>query len=129
MVWVDSFQFVLYLLGGVIVIVHIFSQADVIPAGFIADLLHDGKLNIFRFGGDLSTNPWLFWSAFIGGIFLSFASHGADYMMVQRTLTCKDLQSAKKAMIGSGFFCISAVYTFPPCWFADLRFFGWNGIA
>ena len=103
-VWVDSFQFVLYLLGGVIVIVHIFSQADVIPTGFIADLLHDGKLNIFRFDGDLATNPWLFWSAFIGGIFLSFASHGADYMMVQRTLTCKNLKSAKKAMIGSGIF-------------------------
>ena len=49
-VWVDSFFNCFILTGGVIVIVHIFSQADVIPAGFIADLLHDGKLNIFRFG-------------------------------------------------------------------------------
>ena len=35
---------------------------------------------------------------------LSFASHGADYMMVQRILATKDISSAKKAMIGSGIF-------------------------
>lgn len=103
-VWVDSFQFILYLSGALIVILHVFSQPDVIPAGFISDLMHEGKLSIFRFGGNIATNPWLFGSAFIGGIFLSFASHGADYMMVQRTLTCSNLQSARKAMIGSGFF-------------------------
>ena len=43
-------------------------------------------------------------SAFIGGALLSFASHGADYMMVQRVLTCKNLKSARMAMIGSGIF-------------------------
>ncbi len=103
-VWVDSFQFLLYLSGALIVILHIFSQPGAIPSGFISDLIHEGKISIFRFGSDIFTNPWLFWPAFIGGIFLSFASHGADYMMVQRTLTCADLRSAKKAMIGSGFF-------------------------
>jgi Na+/proline symporter len=35
---------------------------------------------------------------------LSFSSHGADYMMVQRVLGTKDLESGRKAMIGSGFF-------------------------
>ena len=35
---------------------------------------------------------------------LSLASHGADYMMVQRILSIKTLKSAKKAMIGSGIF-------------------------
>lgn len=103
-IWVDSFQFILYLSGACIVILHIFSQPDAIPTGYIADLMHEGKISIFRFGSDIFTNPWLFWPAFIGGIFLSFASHGADYMMVQRTLTCSSLKSARKAMIGSGFF-------------------------
>ena len=45
-----------------------------------------------------------FYSAVIGGTIFSFASHGTDYMMVQRCLSCKDLKSAKKAMIGSGIF-------------------------
>jgi Na+/proline symporter len=35
---------------------------------------------------------------------LSFASHGADYMMVQRVLSCRDLRSAQKAIVGSGIF-------------------------
>ena len=35
---------------------------------------------------------------------LSLASHGADYMMVQRVLATKDISAAKKAMIGSGIF-------------------------
>ena len=46
----------------------------------------------------------MFPSALFGGILLSFASHGADYMMVQRVLGCRNLKSAQKAMIGSGFF-------------------------
>ena len=45
-----------------------------------------------------------FLSAFIGGTVFSFASHGTDYMMVQRSLSCKDLKSAQKSMIGSGIF-------------------------
>ena len=49
-------------------------------------------------------DAWFFGSAFLGGILLSFASHGADYMMVQRVLVCSNLSSARKAMIGSGFF-------------------------
>ena len=40
----------------------------------------------------------MFISAFIGGIMLSFASHGADYMMVQRVLATKNVRSAQKAM-------------------------------
>lgn len=100
--WVDSFQFVLYLAGGAIVIFYIlnstgFSGWDV--------LLESGKIRIFRFTtDDMFYDAWFFGSAFLGGALLSFASHGADYMMVQRVLTCGNLSSAKKAMIGSGFF-------------------------
>ncbi|HNV46442.1 MAG TPA: sodium:solute symporter [Spirochaetota bacterium] len=41
-------------------------------------------------------------SGLVGGAFLSFASHGTDHLIVQRALICRDLPSAKKAMIGSG---------------------------
>ena len=60
------------------------------------------KINMIDFTGNLFTKPFMFISAFIGGTMLSFASHGADYMMVQRILSIKNLESAKKAMIGSG---------------------------
>jgi len=64
------------------------------------------KLKTFQFDGILINNPWMFISAFIGGTMLSFASHGADYMMVQRILATNNLSSARKAMIGSGFFVL-----------------------
>ena len=100
--WVDSFQFVLYLAGGAIVIFFILNSAQF--SGW-EPLLEAGKMQIFRFTTDnMFKDAWFFGSAFFGGILLSFASHGADYMMVQRVLTCGNLSSARKAMIGSGFF-------------------------
>ena len=100
--WVDSFQFVLYLAGGAIVIFFILNSAEF--SGW-EPLIDAGKTQIFRFTTDnMFTDAWFFGSAFLGGILLSFASHGADYMMVQRVLTCGNLNSARKAMIGSGFF-------------------------
>ncbi len=41
-------------------------------------------------------------SGVIGGAVLSFASHGTDHLIVQRILACRDLPSARKAMIWSG---------------------------
>ena len=100
--WVDTFQFVLYLVGGIIVIVFILHSAHF--SGW-EPLVEAGKTRIFRFTTDnMFTDAWFFGSAFFGGVLLSFASHGADYMMVQRVLTCGNLSSARKAMIGSGFF-------------------------
>ena len=100
--WVDSFQFVLYLAGGAIVIYFILNSVEF--SGW-EPLLEAGKTRIFRFTTDnMFKDAWFFGSAFLGGILLSFASHGADYMMVQRVLTCGNLSSARKAMIGSGFF-------------------------
>ena len=58
---------------------------------------------MFEFSGNPIGNSYHFLSALIGGIFLSLASHGIDHMMVQRVLTTKNLRSAQKAMIGSGF--------------------------
>jgi SSS family transporter len=103
-VWVDSFQFVLYLGGGLVAIFYILAHSDIGFGTMISQLNAQGKLDIVRWGWDLFSEPWLFFSAVIGGMLLSFASHGADYMMVQRVLSCRDLSSAKKAIIGSGFF-------------------------
>jgi len=121
-VWVDSFQFVLYILGGLISIVFILQALDQPTAEIFSNLWQEGKLVIFRWDWDLLNQPYAFFSALLGGAFLSFASHGADYMMVQRVLGTKNLASARKAMIGSGLFVFfqfavflmagSLIYTF-----------------
>ncbi len=103
-VWVDSFQFILYLFGGIVSICFILFQTDLSVGSVFIDLANNHKLDVFQFSWNLFSDPFSFLSALIGGAFLSFASHGADHMMVQRVLGTKDLPSAKKAMIGSGFF-------------------------
>lgn len=103
-VWVDSFQFVLYIGGGLIAIGYILMHSDASLGTMLAQLNDQGKLDVVRWGWDLFSNPWLFLSAVFGGMLLSFASHGADYMMVQRILSVRDLAGARKAMVGSGIF-------------------------
>ncbi|NTV92074.1 MAG: sodium:solute symporter [Chlorobiaceae bacterium] len=103
-VWLDSIQFILYLLGGIITIVFILNRLDMPFPEVIASLASAGKLHVFNFGSNPFINPMMFWSAFIGGVFLSLSSHGVDYMMVQRVLGCSDLGAARKALVGSGVF-------------------------
>ena len=103
-IWLESFQFALYLLGGILSIVFLINSIDKSLPDILVLLEKSGKLNIINKDTHIFTNPLAFFSAFIGGILLSLSSHGVDYMMVQRVLGCKNLGSAKKAMIGSGFF-------------------------
>ncbi len=77
---------------------------DIRNGEIFSTLYSANKLTFLNFTGDLFTDPYLFITAVIGGTFLSFSSHGADYMMVQRVLGTRDLVSGRKAMIGSGFF-------------------------
>ncbi len=103
-VWIDSFQFFLYLSGGIISIIFVLANTDVSIFHIINELDSQNKFQIFNINWNLFSNPFAFVSAFIGGTLLSFASHGADYMMVQRVLGTKNLSSARKAMVGSGIF-------------------------
>lgn len=104
-VWIDSFQFVLYLVGGLISIFYILFNMAPSASEAISELNQLGKLDFLSFGTEnFLKDPWFMLSAVVGGMFLSFASHGADYMMVQRVLGTKDLESGRKAMIGSGLF-------------------------
>ena len=63
----------------------------------------------------------------IGGVFLSFSSHGVDHMMVQRVLGTKDLRSGQKAMIGSGIFVMLQFGIFLLA--GSLIFYYFDGIA
>ncbi len=105
-VWLESFQFALYLFGGILSIIFILDTLGTGLPEIVASLSKAGKLNIISTDTHFLTNPLTFFSAFIGGTLLSLSSHGVDYMMVQRVLGCKDLGSARKAMIGSGFFVL-----------------------
>lgn len=104
-VWLDSIQFVLYLAGGLVTIAFILNGLGIGLPEALTTLGAAGKLRIVdNDWHHLLSSPWALPSAVLGGMLLSFASHGVDYMMVQRVLGCRDLASARKAMIGSGLF-------------------------
>ncbi|NTW53580.1 MAG: sodium:solute symporter [Chlorobaculum sp.] len=105
-VWLESFQFGLYLLGGVVSVAFLVQSLDMPLPQIAGTLVQAGKLKIINPDPHIFTKPFAFVSAFIGGTLLSLSSHGVDFMMVQRVLGCRDLGSARKAMIGSGVFVL-----------------------
>ena len=103
---VDALQFIIYLISAFICIYYLLQFIN-LPFNQISfDLNQYDKLKIINLDGNIFSNPFMFISAFIGGTMLSFASHGADYMMVQRVLATNNIRSARNAMIGSGIFVI-----------------------
>lgn len=103
-VWVDSFQFVLYLAGAIISIVFVIHNIEPSATDAFKQLYVSGKMQIFHFGDRFLFDTRLAPGAILGGMIFSLASHGVDHMMVQRALACRNLKSAQRAMIGSGVF-------------------------
>ena len=100
---IDSIQFFIYIVGGLFSIFFLVSNLNF---DFLHYIITFFKQDIFKTSVESSNfiyDPYFFINAFIGGILLSFCSHGVDYMMVQRALCTKDCKSAQKSIIGSGF--------------------------
>ena len=97
-VWVDTLQMTLYAVGGVIALLFIIGNVDV---NFWSAAADAGKTQILDFTSNPISAPYAFVTAVIGGALLSTASHGADQIIVQRLLTCRTLNDARKAVIGS----------------------------
>ena len=98
---IDSIQFFIYLFGGIFTSLFIINNIDIstqtIQSFFIKPIFKTYTDSSFIF------DSYYFINAIFGGILLSFCSHGVDYMMVQRALCTKDIKSAQKSIIGSGF--------------------------
>jgi Na+/proline symporter len=76
---------------------------SLVPGGWgevLAQAADAGKLAVFDFQFSLAV-PYTFWAGLVGGGFLTMGSHGADQLIVQRLLTCKDLRASKRALVWS----------------------------
>jgi SSS family solute:Na+ symporter len=95
-IWTDLVQLIIYGLGSLLacweLVHHLPGGLSAIPAA---------KLQLWSFSLD-PTLPFTFWAGLIGGCFLTMASHGADQLMVQRLLMCKDQSASRKALLFSG---------------------------
>lgn len=98
-IWVDVIQMAIYVLGA---IAAIFVLAGELPSGWFGDLAEAGKFQLFEFGSDIITDQYAFITAVVGGALFAMASHGADQLMVQRLLACRNVRESQKAVIASG---------------------------
>lgn len=98
-IWTDLMQLIVYLAGSVVVGLILLSE---IPSGWIEIAASAGKLRLFDFTLDATRN-YTFWSAVIGGIFLTSSTHGTDQLLVQRYLSSRSVSDAQRALVVSGF--------------------------
>ncbi len=101
-VWVDASQMALYVAGGLIALVVL---GGAVPGGWpeiLARAGEAGKLTVIDPALDFG-RPYTLWAGLLGGAFLSMGSHGADQLIVQRLLACRDLPASRRALVGSGF--------------------------
>jgi len=101
-IWTDVIQLTIYLAGTVLALVLALHR---IPGGWttvqrIAQV-SGHKFAIFNFSFNWH-NPYVFWAGFIGGTFLTSASHGTDQLIVQRLLAARNMRQSQAALLSSG---------------------------
>ncbi|HEX3557833.1 MAG TPA: sodium:solute symporter [Pyrinomonadaceae bacterium] len=101
-IWTDLIQLVIYIGGSLLAA---YELLHLVPGGWPAvasNAAASNKFQVFSFSWDF-TVPFTFWAGFLGGTFLTMASHGTDQLLVQRLLTCRTKRDSQKALVFSGF--------------------------
>src|SRR5436309_1198973 len=101
-IWTDLIQLVIYVGGSLLAA---YELIQLVPGGWATVAAHAAETNkfqIFSFSWDTGV-PFTFWAGFLGGTFLTMASHGTDQLLVQRLLTCRNQRDSQKALVFSGF--------------------------
>jgi Na+/proline symporter len=102
-IWTDVVQMFIYVAGAAVSFFVILRE---IPGGWahvvaVAEPLGKFQLFDFRIGPDFFSRTYTFWAGFLGGCFLTTASHGTDQLMVQRLLAARDQRSSRAALMSS----------------------------
>lgn len=98
-VWVDAIQMAVYVGGAIVAAIVL---AGDLPGDWLASTAAEGKFQLFDFESSIVTEQYAFITAVVGGAVFAMASHGADQLMVQRLLSCRNLRDSQLALIGSG---------------------------
>jgi len=100
-IWTDVVQLFIYV-GGTII--GFFVLMHLVPGGWPA--IHSaaaaaGKMQVLDFTFSFA-KPFTFWGGFIGGMFLTTATHGTDQLLVQRLLAARNQRDSQTALVSSG---------------------------
>jgi len=114
-IWTDAVQFGLFLLGGLFALWYIPSLVEGGTHAVLTQAAQAGKLhwlNVMPAPGVswakfLLGAPFNIWMGVIGGTVITMSSHGAEQLIVQRVLACKNVTDGRKAL------ALSAVLILP----------------
>ncbi len=99
--WTDLVQFAVYMLGAGVALVTLGQRLTGGLGGLLERAAAAGKLRTLDLALD-PTQPYALWAGLVGGVFITFGSHGVDQMMVQRYLSSRGLADARRALRTSG---------------------------
>ncbi len=105
-IWTDAVQFGLFLAGGIFALLYIPTLVDGGWSGAMAKAGEAGKLVWLNTSFTFSA-PINIWMGVIGGTVMVLSTHGAEQLIVQRVLACKNVADGRKAL------ALSAVLIFP----------------
>lgn len=105
-VWTEFAQFLLFMGGGLFTLFYLPTLLE----GGLSGALHEagaaGKLHWLNSAFSME-KPFNIWMGLIGATVFVMSSHGADQLIVQRVLTCKNVAEGRKALL------LSAVVILP----------------
>ncbi len=105
-IWTDAVQFGLFLAGGIFALCYIPTFFDGGIRQVLVEASAGGKLHWLNSAFTLGA-PINIWMGIIGGTVMVMSSHGAEQLIVQRVLACKNVADGRKAL------ALSAVVIFP----------------
>lgn len=105
-IWTDAVQFGLFLAGGLFTIFYIPTLIDGGWSAVMAEAAANGKTHWLNAKFSLG-EPINIWMGVIGGTVMVMSTHGAEQLIVQRVLACKNVRDGRRALI------LSAALIFP----------------
>jgi len=101
LVWTDMLQ-TLSLIAAVVLCIYYVCQAMELDASGLWNTIVGSEMSRTWFFDD-ALDKRFFWKQFLAGMFTTIAMTGLDQDMMQKNLSCKNLQDARKNVISYGF--------------------------
>jgi SSS family solute:Na+ symporter len=105
-IWTDAVQFGLFLAGGLFTVFYIPTLIDGGFTAVMSEAAAAGKTHWLNTEFSLQA-PINIWMGVIGGTAMVMSSHGAEQLIVQRVLACKNVRDGRRALV------LSAALIFP----------------
>ena len=106
-IWTDAVQFALFMLGGLFALFYIPTLTEGGTRAVLDQAAQAGKLHWLNLSPPagvswakfLLSPPFNIWMGVLGGTFITMSSHGAEQLIVQRVLACKNVADGRKALV------------------------------